>query len=304
MPDSTSRSFSVASLPRLAPRVALTICAGLAAALPHAARAADLPRPAPVYTKAPITAVARVRDWTGFYVGVHAGYGKVDPTAYVDPAALGQAVAAASGNPAVVVAGATPAFALSVFPKGAFGGVQTGYNWQNGQFVYGVEADLSLAQMSGSAAGSYLVLMTIAGDGFRFAGTAQLDQKIDMIGSLRGRIGWAGFGDLLLYGTGGLAFAHVKTSISTNNYVVLAASSFPPGYPAALNGAASVSEMQWGYALGGGGEWAFAPNWSAKAEYLYYDLKGGSNLAILGMTASSTGITMHTVRVGLNYKLN
>ena len=74
-----------------------------------------------------------------------------------------------------------------------------------------------------------------------------------------------------------------------------------------------------GWTVGAGGEWMFAPNWSLKAEYLYYDL-GTANYATGlsqfclgagcavpgGLFASTTGITSvrftgSTARVGVNY---
>ena len=68
-----------------------------------------------------------------------------------------------------------------------------------------------------------------------------------------------------------------------------------------------------GWTAGGGLEWMFSPNWSVKAEYLYYDLGkvtfgvGGLTLATAGATfftdlpVASTRFNGHIVRVGLNY---
>jgi outer membrane immunogenic protein len=81
-------------------------------------------------------------------------------------------------------------------------------------------------------------------------------------------------------------------------------------------GHGSFSDTRVGWTAGGGLEWLFAPNWSAKAEYLYYDLGavtyGGSPIATftggalftLNALQSSTRFNGHVVRAGLNYHFN
>ena len=98
-------------------RLSPTWVFGAFVALTSVASAADLPRPAyqPAY-KAPIFNPAPVFSWTGFYVGVHAGYGWSEFSAS-DP-----------------VAGDSTAEA-----KGWIAGAQLGYNYQIGQFVIGAE---------------------------------------------------------------------------------------------------------------------------------------------------------------------
>ena len=118
----------------------------------------------------------------------------------------------------------------------------------------------------------------------------------DSQGSLRGRAGYA-FGRLLPYVTGGLALSDQKTGYSWT-------------YPATgelYTGSQGVSA---GWTIGGGVEWAFANNWSVKAEYLHYDL-GRNTFATGALTppaplGSSHIVTTRNqgdlVRVGLNYK--
>ncbi len=99
--------------------------------------------------------------------------------------------------------------------------------------------------------------------------------NVDYFGTARTRIGYAQ-GPWLLYATGGLAFAKTDFSFGVGVY----------------------SRPQVGYAVGAGIEYAFAPNWSAKLEYLYMDLgETNTNLVITG-----TDLTASTVRVGLNYR--
>jgi outer membrane immunogenic protein len=133
---------------------AMTV-AGLTAAA-GAASAADLPRSsAPFYSPAP----AAGYNWTGPYAGLNLGYewGKVTNT---------------SGN-----------------PGGLIGGLQAGYNWQSGQFVFGAETDLQLSGADDTFAP------------WKFANP--------WFGTLRGRIGYA-MNNVLFYGTLGLAYGELK----------------------------------------------------------------------------------------------
>lgn len=131
------------------------------AAVTSAAVAADLPRGsyAAPYSAAPMAAY----NWMGPYIGANLGYqwGKT------------------TNNPTE--------------PAGIQGGVQAGYNWQNGQFVFGGETDI---QLSG------------ADDTF-----APWKFSNPWFGTLRGRAGIA-LNNVLLYGTAGLAYGGVRGEVS------------------------------------------------------------------------------------------
>jgi outer membrane immunogenic protein len=77
---------------------------------------------------------------------------------------------------------------------------------------------------------------------------------------------------VLMYGTGGLAYGRVKasTSISQSNNDCILSPGNCIGATAATAG--SLSETRTGWTVGGGFEWMFWQRWSAKIEYLYYDL--------------------------------
>lgn len=151
--------------------------------------------------------------------------------------------------------------------EGAFGGGQVGYNWQRGRFVFGIEGDMQASDINGRST------------------TAFSDAKtdVDWFSTVRGRIGIAE-GPLLLYGTGGLAIADIY------NRVDLA-------IPAVT---LKESGVHTGYAVGGGLEWAFARNWTAKAEYLF--LGFGDDTIAGGGFETKVNNDIHTVRAGLNYK--
>src|ERR1700687_4160923 len=96
--------------------------------------AADLP----VYTKAP--PYVATYNWTGFYLGGNIGYGwgRSDTTASLnDPGGV---------PPGIALAAVNPIFNLD----GVIGGGQVGYNWQTGNWVFGIEADFQATGQSGN----------------------------------------------------------------------------------------------------------------------------------------------------------
>jgi outer membrane immunogenic protein len=106
-----------------------------------------------------------------------------------------------------------------------------------------------------------------------------LTLRNDALASLRGRAGIA-YNTLLFYGTGGGGWAHNKISVDVNGL-----------------GSASSDTWQSGWTAGGGVEWAFAPSWSAKVEYLHYGLGSANFFDVL----PSGNIDINTVKAGINY---
>ncbi len=246
-----------------------------------AASAADLAaRP---YTKAPMVMDA-VYSWTGFYVGVNGGYAFDDRNHGTlianDPIAAGAvAVGGIPGN-------------LLLRHEGGFGGAQVGYNWQMSNFVLGLEADIQGADIGKS------VVQFFPGGGGVVPITTTARDHIDYFGTVRGRLGFAA-NNWLFYGTGGFAYGGVRTTINNVGTPVTAA-----------NAAADVSDTRFGWAAGAGVEWGFAPNWTARAEYLHVDL-GSDNVTMrdpvnFPATPNIATYRFHhefdSVRVGVNYK--
>ena len=246
------------------------------------ALAADM---APRYTKAPAPIAAAVYSWTGFYVGGNVGYGWFDRDSRLfapDPASV-----AFFGG--ALAAGALPS-AYGVNPRGVVGGGQIGYNWQAGMWVFGVEADFQGSDVRGS-----VTINTTGFPGF-VPITATATEKLDWFGTARGRVGIAA-NTALFYVTGGLAYGRVSHSFFTAAAAV-GQSAF-----------GSDAQVDVGYTVGAGVEWAFNNNWSVKGEYLYMDL-GNHSTTAFGVTGTPVGATLNLrereqyniVRVGLNYK--
>jgi outer membrane immunogenic protein len=233
------------------------LLAGVAfAALSGTAFAADLP--SRVAAPAPIIAAVPLFTWTGFYVGVNAGYGwNSGNSQFVDPA-FGYA-----GN--------------NSDDGGFVGGAQIGYNYQIGQFVIGVETDLQYANV-GNKSNSY------------YAGGIYSGNDSDgYFGTVRARAGVA-FDRALIYVTGGLAYG----DLGNNNYAGLTTS--PYGYYANNN------DTNVGWTVGGGVEYAFTNNLTAKIEGLYVNLdtQNSGGLYYAGNGDTEFGV----VRAGLNYKFS
>jgi len=239
-------------------------CAALAAVTAFGfaavASAADIPVKAPVYKAAPIP-----YSWTGFYLGVNAGYG------------VGRELTTS----AISFPGAVALQPQSVVqPQGAFGGVQAGYNWQFGDWLLGVETDI---QADGQSDSRTCILLCIPGLGLA------VDQKLTWFGTTRARLGWV-TGPVMTYVTGGAAYGGTKTA------AVLTVGPF--------TSAPSVSSTRSGWALGSGVEAALDGNWTAKAEYLFIDL-GSSSLPFTAPFTGTldTQYREHLFRAGLNYRL-
>jgi outer membrane immunogenic protein len=246
------------------------LCAALGLGSVAGAGAADLPNR---YRGPDLFSPAPVATWSGFYVGAQVGYGWGSDQTQVDVA----------GFPFSFVG---PGHDVS----GPAGGVHAGYNFQTGQIVFGLEGDLELAKVDGTVA------LTGSGAFGGFGLTSRT--SIDWQGSLRGRLGFAMFDRLMLYGTTGLAFASVENAYSAT---------LPPGNvfgaPAGI-ATASFDEMRWGWTVGAGIEYALMSNWTARFEYRYANFSEYQNSATLLApgSVSRQDPDVHTLRIGGSYR--
>lgn len=238
------------------------------------ASAADLPN-----KKAP-PAAAPMPVWTGFYAGVN----------------LGGGWGANGGNSNVwngfpVTAANTYGLQYINFTApnnvsgGVLGGGQIGYNSQlSPLFVVGAEADIQGTTMgSGGYNNNYEVLAAVyQNQPTTVVGPAGGNKSIPWFGTVRGRFGVTPIQTVLLYGTGGFAYASVQ-----------------------YNAGMAQSTTQVGWTAGGGVEWMFLPNWSAKAEYLYTSVSGGNSNPWGNTGTQLTNINnntqWNTARAGVNY---
>jgi outer membrane immunogenic protein len=247
------------------------------------AMAADMP----VKTSLPPPA-APAFSWTGVYFGLNAGWLGADNSMV---------------NQASPVSGVEEGLAalstgdVSVGNKSGFiGGAEIGYNYQFNNWVAGIEADIQ--GIAGQAVNGSL---TTASGSLTSTLTGSMDTR--WLGTLRGRLGFVPTPTVLVYGTGGPAYSEVAatTSLSQSDTVT--------GFSGSGTGGAGFAQLVTGWTAGAGVAWMFAQNWSAKVEYLHYDLgtanftwvaADNSSGAIYQTEATSVHNQGNIVRVGLD----
>lgn len=163
----------------------------------------------------------------------------------------------------------TPGFNNSYNSSGALIGATAGYNWQfNNPLVVGVEGDIAWANVKGDDGG---------------VGGSTDQSTYRWLGSVRGRLGYA-VNNWLFFGTGGWAFANIRHS---NNFGVTD----------------TFDNTRSGWTVGGGVEYAFMPNWTARVDYRYFDFGSYSrSTPQIGIAPYSVNSKLQTVTVGLSYK--
>jgi outer membrane immunogenic protein len=245
------------------------------------ALAADLP-PAAAPPRAPaayVPAVAPTYNWGGFYIGVNGG-GAFGTSNWSDP--LNPATGATTGD-----------FNMN----GWLVGGTVGANFQASQLVFGIEADLDWANIKGDVTNGFCTLANVSSGAVV---GATCETKTNYLGTVRGRLGFAA-DRVLLFATGGLAFANVQAGLTGPAITT-------PTYD---------SNNKLGWTAGGGVEVALGDNWTAKVEYLYASLQSGActssaNCGINGPIVSgvpkgpvandTVKFATSLVRVGVNYK--
>jgi outer membrane immunogenic protein len=251
--------------------IAFGVCA-----LAGVASAADLPsrNSAPI---APIMVAPPIFTWTGFYAGVNLGYDFAQGNK-ADPFFGKNGVYKNDQRDAFQKDGA--AFSEKS-QGGVMGGAQAGYNYQLGQVVLGVEADVQKLSLSRTA--------TMTSNGLGNSGT--MKQTLGGMGTLRGRIGYA-FDRALVYGTAGYGIASSSDSYVSNDK----AAEGTTGQIVKHNGYLG------GLVVGGGVEYAVTDNVSVKGEYLYADLKPLNKSSVDGVGYVTKDVKASIVRAGVNYK--
>jgi high affinity Mn2+ porin len=158
---------------------------------------------------------------------------------------------------------------------GMIGGLQVGANWVLASgILLGIEADVSFPNY-------YESNSTISG---LTSPRSDIHEKLDMVGTVRGRLGVVR-GQWLTYATGGIAW----NSARFINIV-------PSGDEE------KQLRQRLGWIAGAGIEYAFAPHWSARLEYLYGDL-GSTNVAFPSDVHYTSTTDSQSLRVGLNRRI-
>ena len=159
------------------------------------------------------------------------------------------------------------------------GGLQVGGDYQFApNWVLGIEGQFSWLGNNNNG-----VAFSAPGAGFVFTSNQR------GLGSVTGRVGYT-WGPALLYVKGGYAYSDYRDTLTF--------ATVPQTF--AINGSHHD-----GYTVGAGLEYMFAPSWSAKVEYQYYNFGSTSFVTPAVLTGfGSTRNDEHTVKAGLNYRFN
>ena len=288
------------------------LAAGAVLSLAMSAHAADLPK----RNASPAPMSLPVFSWAGAYAGVNAGFsqsnGKTDyDYAYshgnntnsfadffgngsdssVGPGPLN--IPGLNATQSALHWGIIPASLGSNTSNGFAGGVHAGYNWQNGVFVYGVEADVS--GLTKKSSGHFRAIIP-----FAYLNEGSASSSVTWLATARLRAGLA-IDRALVYATGGLAAGGVKaasSSVGTDGFIT-------DTY------AGGIKKTRFGWAAGGGVEYAVTDRWVLRGEALYYNLgKVSYNVAAQDAETTLEGLKItarhkydgYIVRAGLSYK--
>ena len=227
------------------------------------------------------------QQWRGLYVGGHLGSARTTGKMLAEGRVLG------------IV---TPEFSdfqttkLSLRSTDAVFGAQIGYNWQNEHAVFGLEGDYSRPN-----ANETRTVTAQRFDGSTVPGAfVKTSQDVDWLSTVRGRVGYTGSANWLIYLTGGIAIADV-TYVSDVDASQL--NGFEWHYPS------TYSKLRTGLAVGAGAEWAAARHLTARLEYMHYDLgkrtQEGRNKTVPDYPTDIqyTWVTeIDSLRLGLNYR--
>jgi outer membrane immunogenic protein len=211
--------------------------------------------------------------WTGIELGAQVG-GGVDQTTVV-----------------------LPPFATSYSTVGPFGGIHLGYNYQfDGPLVVGLQVEYNFAGIAGSASAPPLDYLTTS---------------VREFGSADARLGLA-FDRFLIYAIGGFAYGDIRNQILCGASGVGPGTGLCNGFPTLLLGGLPVTRdfaaNRYGWDVGGGIEYNFYGNWTARVEYRFYDwpaltfVDAGFPANPISIPNHTSKETMNTGRIGLTYK--
>ncbi|WP_024881778.1 carbohydrate porin [Methylosinus sp. LW3] len=173
-------------------------------------------------------------------------------------------------------------------------GAQAGYNWQYGNWVYGIETELSFLDGRRGPIGAFPAppVYWLRGVG---SYTLTADPSGAYFGSLRGRLGFA-VDRMLFYATGGVASGGWRgaSTLTLNG-----------GAPGNVFTSGLSASSRTKYLFGAGVEYALASNWSARAEYLFLNQSHNSEVFDNGSAfdyASQRWAESHILRFGMSYR--
>jgi outer membrane immunogenic protein len=229
-------------------------------------------------------------SWSGFYIGVQggAGWGITEDNL----TSLGGCLVEFGVCNEVPL---LPGLFRDSYPiSGWHGGGTVGWNWQIGPIVFGVEGDISGANIKGDSS------CTEGVGRIPLSSASSCSTNMTWFATATGRLGFA-IDRALLYVKAGGAWAHFDRNLNSGTTISLPGVAFPTP---------KVGENRSGFTFGAGIEYAFWGNWSAKLEYDYMDF-GTRSYEFVTFNPITTITTfsrfddrerVHVIRAGLNYR--
>jgi outer membrane immunogenic protein len=233
-----------------------------------AAQAADMPLKAPPRAYP----VPEVGDWTGFYIGVHGGYGW--GKAKLDDFDIADLLGDSFHNPK---------------PKGGVFGGHAGYNWQTGRFVGGLEVDYSFAKLKETQSFSETYNVSCDDDCITDTRSRTLRSKVDALASARARAGFLVTDSLLAYGTAGIGWARSQATATFTECLECNTNTF------------TAKSNNFGWVAGGGLEYKLTQHILLRGEYLHYDF-GSVGYAFQPIVTINAKLNVDVARGGLSFK--
>jgi outer membrane immunogenic protein len=237
--------------------------------------------PAAAADLAPYYKVAPAWSWTGFYLGGDVGGAFSSDNATWNLLGPG-------GSTIAPLTGSTGGSAFA-------GGFFAGYNWQFApSFVAGIEGDWTGMRAGGSVNSQWSGPLALPG----FTSTS-ISSEVEWAMSLRGRLGYLIWPNLLAYGTGGATWGKLQYGGNAFNQLF------------AYQAGAGFTNTTSGWVAGGGLEWVPFTDFglTLRLEYLYYDFSSGQNFVspAVGLPLNPSNFawgstTVSVARFGMSYK--
>jgi outer membrane immunogenic protein len=232
--------------------------------------------------------------WSGFYYGVNAG------AAFNDSRDIhfSGTDTGTGGFGSEIADGTTPSRAKLDWGTSFSGGAQAGYNWQMHNFVMGLETDLQWLN-------GYANFSAVSTNPLRPTITTTANREMNMLATIRARLGVTLWERSVLYVTGGLGIGDTTVRISSS------CPNCPDGSGSAPRDVTSQSAgTATGLVWGAGYEAALGPRVSVKAEYLHFDLGHNQTTVTYDYPPNTSSMTGNVhdegniVRVGVNFRLD
>jgi outer membrane immunogenic protein len=245
-------------------------------------------RKRPIY-KGPVTALW---TWTGFYFGANAGFAA---GTYSTDSLFGDGLFASKSSGSF---------------KGGIGGAQTGYNWQAGMWLAGLEADIQYSTqriISGAVCPGAICNQGMTP--FDVPVTVAYSHNLDWFGTVRGRVGALMTPDAVAYVTGGLAVGGIAHSARLCGFISDPTQNCTNDPVATANNFFGRTAVP-GWTFGGGIEARLAGNVTGKVEYLRMNFGTASTAAVNGQITPPIAVALNShdsediIRLGVNYKFD